>query len=51
MKDGSNIMKAELGVGFKLFEEKYMSKVTCHQPHSVQVSPWFDGREKHSMLL
>ncbi|KAI8089137.1 uncharacterized protein BX664DRAFT_332277 [Halteromyces radiatus] len=30
------IMQAELGVGFKLFEEKYMSTVTCQQPHMVK---------------
>lgn len=32
-----HVMQAELGIGFKLFEEKYMSTVTCHQPHKVQV--------------
>lgn len=37
MENGVNVMKAELGVGFKLFEEKYMSKVTCNKPHLVQV--------------
>ncbi|ORZ11128.1 hypothetical protein BCR42DRAFT_357196 [Absidia repens] len=31
-----HMMQAELGIGFKLFEEKYMSTVTCHQPHKVQ---------------
>ncbi|KAI8374252.1 uncharacterized protein BYT42DRAFT_397677 [Radiomyces spectabilis] len=30
------VMKAELGVGFKLFEEKYMSKVTCEEPKLVR---------------
>ncbi|KAL0144274.1 proteasome component PUP2 [Mucor lusitanicus] len=29
-------MEAELGVGFKLFQEKYMSKVTCRKPSLVQ---------------
>lgn len=35
--NGVNVMEAELGVGFKLFEEKYMSKVTCKKPSLVQV--------------
>ncbi|KAG2229295.1 dehydrase and lipid transport-domain-containing protein [Thamnidium elegans] len=30
-----NVMTAELSVGFKLFEEKYMSKVTCDKPRAV----------------
>ncbi|KAG1148337.1 hypothetical protein G6F37_004037 [Rhizopus arrhizus] len=30
------IMKAELGIGFKLFKEKYMSKVTCKRPDLVK---------------
>ncbi|KAL0086159.1 hypothetical protein F4703DRAFT_1720396, partial [Phycomyces blakesleeanus] len=33
---GTYVMKAELGVGFKLFEEKYMSQVTCKEPMMVQ---------------
>ncbi|KAI8372324.1 dehydrase and lipid transport-domain-containing protein [Choanephora cucurbitarum] len=36
LRDGSYLMKAELGVGFKLFEEKYMSKVTCRKPTVVK---------------
>ncbi|KAL0075018.1 hypothetical protein J3Q64DRAFT_1776336 [Phycomyces blakesleeanus] len=35
---GTYIMKAELGVGFKLFEEKYMSQVTCKEPIMVQIN-------------
>ncbi|KAI7891768.1 dehydrase and lipid transport-domain-containing protein [Mucor mucedo] len=35
LDNGVNVMTAELSVGFKLFEEKYMSKVTCNKPHSV----------------
>lgn len=31
------IMEAELGVGFNLFNEKYMSKVTCDKPKLVKV--------------
>jgi coenzyme Q-binding protein COQ10 len=31
-------MKAELGVGFKLFKEKYMSEVTCQKPDLVKVT-------------
>ncbi|KAI9276238.1 hypothetical protein BY458DRAFT_472795 [Sporodiniella umbellata] len=30
------VLQAELGVGFKLFKEKYMSKVTCQKPRLVQ---------------
>lgn len=37
MSNGTNVMEAELGVGFKLFQEKYMSKVTCQKPSLVQV--------------
>ncbi|CAO3692935.1 unnamed protein product [Rhizopus stolonifer] len=29
-------MNAELGIGFKLFKEKYMSKVTCERPKLVK---------------
>ncbi|KAI9307913.1 cyclase/dehydrase, partial [Cunninghamella echinulata] len=29
------VMQAELGIGFKLFKEKYMSTVTCQEPHMV----------------
>ncbi|KAI8329829.1 hypothetical protein BC941DRAFT_362165 [Chlamydoabsidia padenii] len=29
------VMQAELGIGFKLFEEKYMSTVTCEEPYRV----------------
>ncbi|CAO3652310.1 unnamed protein product [Mucor fragilis] len=36
MSNGTNVMEAELGVGFKLFQEKYMSKVTCQKPSLVQ---------------
>jgi hypothetical protein len=34
---GRIIMQAELGVGFNLFNEKYMSKVTCDKPSLVKV--------------
>ncbi|KAI8580177.1 hypothetical protein K450DRAFT_238520, partial [Umbelopsis ramanniana AG] len=30
------VMEAELGVGFNLFNEKYMSKVTCDKPTLVK---------------
>ncbi|KAH8552245.1 dehydrase and lipid transport-domain-containing protein [Umbelopsis sp. PMI_123] len=33
---GRIIMQAELGVGFNLFNEKYMSKVTCDKPSLVK---------------
>ncbi|KAI8071425.1 hypothetical protein BC940DRAFT_331224 [Gongronella butleri] len=34
--DQQQVMQAELGVGFNLFKEKYMSTVTCRQPHIVK---------------
>ncbi|KAI9483687.1 MAG: dehydrase and lipid transport-domain-containing protein [Benjaminiella poitrasii] len=36
MDNGVSVMKAELGVGFKLFKETYMSKVTCQKPTLVK---------------
>ncbi|OZJ06857.1 hypothetical protein BZG36_00144 [Bifiguratus adelaidae] len=34
-KPVDKIMKAELGVGYKMFSEKYVSKVTCVYPRKV----------------
>ncbi|CEG76544.1 Putative Proteasome component PUP2 [Rhizopus microsporus] len=36
ISDNKFLLKAELGVGFKLFKEKYMSRVTCERPNLVK---------------
>ncbi|KAI8991882.1 coenzyme Q10-like protein B-like protein, partial [Mycotypha africana] len=36
LNDITSVMQAELGVGFKLFKEKYMSEVTCQKPSLVK---------------
>lgn len=38
---GATVFKGELGVGFKMFQEKYMSEVTCIHPKFVQVSEFY----------
>lgn len=33
----TTVMKAELGVGFQAFRERYVSEVTCEKPRKVKV--------------
>ena len=37
MGQNKTLFDGELGIGFKMFEEKYTSKVTCEHPKFVEV--------------